>query len=400
MTKKIVNFLFEDKSPFNLLCCLLWGIVLLNYIAAAFRHFATIIPDNKYVTCFIIFFTAFISLPQIIKRLSVYDLLFYISCVFVYLLQYFLFPNNYEPLNEFAVQCCLLVFPFYFFGKMVDIPKMLKPFYCISVATVGMFIFYYILYGAGSSQVNTEDYNMGAAYQLLPHVLIVLWITIREPSPLRICIAFVSVVLLLMFGTRGPILSLILPLAVYILFFYHGSHAKALRVSFIAVAIVVLLSLISLAIYLQNIFDYFDVNSRILQKLIAEDITNDSGRGDLIVELNKHLFAESRIFGYGLFGSYQYIGGYPHNIFYELIFSFGFVFGSILIILMLRHFVLGYRNIMDNITKEFILLFTLMELTHLFLSYTFLTEQMFFFLLGLCAQRNKRANEIAIQPPK
>lgn len=348
----------------------------------------------------IILIALFFSIPTIVKRLSVSDIIFYLLCICIYLSQYFLFPSNTEPLDEFALRCCLTVFPFFFFGKMVDIPKMFNAFYYISLATIAMFVFYFIIYGQGSSQVSSEDYNMSAAYNLLPHVLMVSWKTVREISSLRIGITVMSVILLLMFGTRGPVLSLVLPLTIYILFAYHGKHAKVLKISFIIIVVILLLSLVSIAMYLNDIFDGMDMNSRILEKFLDDDIENDSGRSALIVELNKHLLTESRVFGYGLFGSYQYIGGYPHNIFYELIFSFGFVLGSILIILMLRHFILGYRDATDDFTKEFILLFTLMELTHLFLSYTFLTEQLFFLLLGVCAQRNKKSAKIAISTIK
>ncbi len=390
MIKRTFNFLFEGKSTFNLLCCLLWGLTLLGYLAGAVMHFFVFIQDGKYITIPIILIALFFALPQLFKRLSISDIILYLLCICIYLSQYFLFPNNIEPLDEFAVRCCLTVFPFYFFGKMVDIPKMFNAFYYISLATVAMFAFYFIIYGQGSSQVSADDYNMGAAYNLLPNVLMVLWKTIREMSPLRVVISILSVILLLMFGTRGPLLSLMLPIIIYILFIYNGKHAKVMRISLIVVAIVVFLFLIPLAMYLIDVFNNLDANSRILTKFISNDIKNDSGRWALIVELNKHLLTENRVFGYGLFGSFQFINIYPHNIFYEFIFSFGFVFGTILIILMLLHFFKGYKYATNDITKDFILLFTIMELTHLFLSYTFLTEQMFFLLIGICAQRQRK----------
>ena len=394
--REIFNFLFEGNSTFNLLCCTLWGLTLLGYLAGGVMHFCSYIPDSRYITFPIIIIVLFFAIPQIIKRLSIKDIIFYLLCVCVYLSQYSLFQTNLEPLDEFALRCCFTVFPFFFFGKMVDIPKMFNAFYYISLATIAMFAFYFIIYGQGSSQVSSEDYNMDAAYNLLPHVLMVLWKTIREFSPLRAFIGLLSTMLLIMFGTRGPLLSLVLPIVIYVFFAYHGKHAKLFRWIMIIVAIVLILVLIPLAMYLTDIFDSLDVNSRILEKILDNEIEDDSGRGALIVELNGHLLTEDKIFGYGLFGSYQYIGGYPHNIFYELIFSFGFLVGSILIILMLRHFIMGYCNAADDITKEFILLFTLMELTHLCLSYTFLTEQMFFLLLGVCAQRYRKSNKITI----
>ena len=391
LQKKSLNkILFEGKSTFNLLCYLLWGLSLFDYLVGAFRHFVPSITNNNYITIPVIFICVFFALPDIIKRLHVRDLIIYIFCICIYIMQYILYPNNITPLNEYAFLCCLAVFPFYLFGKMVDLPKMLNAFYYISVGTIVMYILYFLLYRNGSGQLNSEEYNMAAAYNLLPHVLMVVWMAIRKFSPTRIGMAFISIIVLFMFGTRGPILSLAVPVSIYILFRYHGKHTKLIKTLFITLVVVLPFVLVPIITYFQDVFSDLDVSARILDKLLDEDITNDSGRGDLIVELNKHLLTEHKICGYGLFGSYQFIGGYPHNIFYELIFSFGFLIGGMLIVWMLWHFFKGYHYASNDIYKDFILLFTLMELTHLCFSYTFLTEQMFFMLIGLCAQSSRQ----------
>lgn len=389
MTKKFVTFLFEGKSTYNLLCYLLWGLTLFDYIVGAFRHFVPIVPANNYIVIPVIAVTVFFAIPDLIKRLQITDLLFYIICICIYTIQYILFPYNTAPLNEYALQCCFVVFPFYLFGKMLDLSKMLNAFYYISIGTVAMFIFYFLLYRDGSGQLNSEEYNMAAAYNLLPHVLMVVWMAFRKFSLLRIGIAIASIIVQFMFGTRGPILSLAIPMFIYILFRYHGKYAKFVKIILITMVIALPFIIVPLATYFQDVFSDLDVNARILDKLLDNDIANDSGRNDLIIQLNRHLLTENEVFGYGLFGSFRYIGIYPHNIFYELIFSFGFIIGGILIVWMLAHFIRGYYRAPNDINKDFILLFTIMELTHLCLSYTFLTEQMFFMLLGLCAQRQQ-----------
>lgn len=386
MIKRIGTFLFEGRSTFNMLCCMLWGLLLMDYIAAVIRRVVRV-DTTTYIVVPLIIIALVGALPAIIKRLKVTDYLFYMLCICIYLMQFSLYPENAIPLDKFVLQCCLTVFPFYLFGKMVDIPKMLNAFYYVSVATIGISVFYFLIYRRGSSTLSADDYNMAAAYDLLPHVLLVTWMAIRRFTPVRIGIAFVGIMLLLTFGTRGPLLCLGVPVIIYILFRYKGKHAKAIRISFVALLAALVMLIIPLANYLQDIFTQLDVSTRILEKVLNNDIGNDSGRGELIRQLNRHLLSEHRFFGYGLFGSYRFIGGYPHNIFYELIFSFGFAAGGLLIAAMLWHFIRGYRLASSDVLKDFILIFTLMELTHLCLSYTFLTEQMFFLLLGLCAQR-------------
>ena len=146
------------------------------------------------------------------------------------------------------------------------------------------------------------------------------------------------------------------------------------------------LLLIPLTLYLTDIFETLDISTRILDKIIEEELDNDSGRGDLIMQLDQVRDSENRLWGYGLFGSYNYIGIYPHNIFYEFIFSFGVVLGGGLIVVLLYHFYSGYRKANLSIEKEFITLFVLMELIHLCFSYTFMCESIFFLLIGYCSQ--------------
>lgn len=397
------NFFFEGKSTLNLMCCLLWGQVLLDYIVAAFRHFIPGIPSNEYISIPLIALSVVLAIPAILKRLQIVDILFYVACIAIYILQYILYPDNLVPLEKYAYLCCFTVFPFYFLGKILDLPKMINAFYYISVGTICMSLFYFLLYREGSSVLSTDDYNMAAAYSLLPHVVMVAWVSIRRLSPLHICLAALGVLLLFMFGTRGPILSFAVALSAYVLLRNDGKHARFIKISYILLVLFLLIFLVPLATFFSNLFSDIDVSVRFFSKLLDNEISDDSGRGDLILELNRHLLTERPFFGYGLFGSYKFIGGYPHNIFYELIFTFGFFAGSFLIIWLLLHFFNGYRYAPNELNREFILLFTVMEMTHLCFSYTFLTEQMFFLLIGFCSQRTKSVFHSAIdsiQPNK
>lgn len=387
MIKRFFSFLFEGKSAFNLLSCCLWGGLALRYIGGFIRKFTgieSITSDN--FTVLVIIISLLFSLPAVIRKLQVRDYFFYFTCVAIYLLQFLFYPENTDTLELFAYKCCLTVFPFYFYGKFLDMEKMETPFYYISYFTLLLDILYYLVYGMGSGSVSSDDYNMGAAYAILPHALYIVWMAFRRPTIFSIGGSVASFLLLLGFGTRGPVLSYLLPIVCYVFLLYQGKYAKQLKITIATLLVVVVLLLIPLAMYLQDLFEQLDISVRIFDKILDEELENDSGRSELIFILHRAFQSDPRIFGFGLFGSYNFIGGYPHNIFYELVFSFGYVVGVILIIVMLYHFYSGFRNATLSIEKEFIFLFVTMELVHLFFSYTFLHETWFFLLLGYCSQ--------------
>ena len=129
MIKKIWLFLFEGKCTFNLLCCLLWGRSLLHYFGGAIRKVTgieNITADN--FTIVVICIALFFALPELIRRIKIQDCLLYLSFVAVYLLQFLFYPDNTETLELFFVKCCLAVFPFFLYGKVLDIVKMEKAF--------------------------------------------------------------------------------------------------------------------------------------------------------------------------------------------------------------------------------------------------------------------------------
>lgn len=387
MIKKIWLFLFEGKCTFNLLCCLLWGRSLLHYFGGAIRKVTgieNITADN--FTIVVICIALFFALPELIRRIKIQDCLLYLSFVAVYLLQFLFYPDNTETLELFFVKCCLAVFPFFLYGKVLDIVKMEKAFSIISYATILVTIFYFMLYGEGSKTISSDDYDMGTAYALLPYLLFTTWQAFRNTSIVNIVLSICGFFFLLGLGTRGPVLAFLFPLLFYIFILYRGRYAKTLKLSLFVLILGSGLLLIPLTLYLTDIFETLDISTRILDKIIEEELDNDSGRGDLIMQLDQVRDSENRLWGYGLFGSYNYIGIYPHNIFYEFIFSFGVVLGGGLIVVLLYHFYSGYRKANLSIEKEFITLFVLMELIHLCFSYTFMCESIFFLLIGYCSQ--------------
>ena len=117
--------------------------------------------------------------------------------------------------------------------------------------------------------------------------------------------------------------------------------------------------------------------------LLEADILNSSGR-DLILEDLLSAIAKRPLWGYGLAGDMGLIGHYAHNIIVEMWVSFGVIFGSLLFLMIIYILVRGYQKALNADTKKFILLLVCSSFLRLFLSGTFLNEELLFFLFGVC----------------
>lgn len=86
-------------------------------------------------------------------------------------------------------------------------------------------------------------------------------------------------------------------------------------------------------------------------------------------------------FGYGLWGSYNYVQTYPHNLFLEFWFSFGYALGSFLLIGFFMMAFLSFRR-GNHLQRGFLLLLFCAVIVKLLMSGTFITDALFYLYLG------------------
>ena len=144
-----------------------------------------------------------------------------------------------------------------------------------------------------------------------------------------------------MAGSRGPILDIAIFLAIYILIKLNNSRKK-----WFLLGIVVIIGAViwNTYIYVLNmltiLLNRFGVSSRFIQKMLAGEIADDSGRYEIwkaAIEMIR-----KKPLGYGAMGSRHVISQYiyvahPHQIFLEILIDFGVIAGSCIIILMIYH---------------------------------------------------------------
>lgn len=321
------RFLFQ---PFNAVYLIAWGAILLGYWRGINNHLPVLGTMTDELEWCIVLAPILLSLPRLWKRIKTSDHIFVFACLIFYLLNIQLFPQNADVLVNRLFSFSLLTLPYYYIGVTLDIKRFYKFFYYISVVAVFMCAFYELLYAQSASytgDVDTSEYNMELAYSILPHVLMVSWRALKSFVILNIAPMLLGLMLLLSFGTRGPVICAIVFIAIYLLFIRPSKYQKTMRIITVACAVYAMSFLDQFMTFMQLMTFQLGMSTRIFDKYFEGELEDSSGRDYIRETLLRELSIDNSLFGHGVLGSYPYVNTYPHNIVLEFLFSFGWVWG-------------------------------------------------------------------------
>ena len=159
------------------------------------------------------------------------------------------------------------------------------------------------------------------------------------------------------------------------------------------------------ATFLVNTFQFSEIDTDIFArytKVFSGDIfVSGSGSERInLYSLSVNMIAENPISGIGLYGFQSVTGGlYPHNLFLEILLSFGIPFGSLIIMLMILSVAspYNYLKIRQNdprLTLVFILVAILMVKM---LSFNIAQLKDFLIILGLLVSFTSEKNKIKLR---
>lgn len=213
---------------------------------------------------------------------------------------------------------------------------LLKRLYCVSWPIQAILLL--VLFNQESG-----TYSMVGGYALIFQVLIVLdhfFVYKKWYDLISVVISFFAVFL---FGSRGPIICVIALIIVFIIFSQMLSPMK--RVIIIGGVLIVSICFYSnietVINVLIRITGATGLHSRTLNLWLLHSVTDDSGRSS-IYSYYWDMITREPTFGYGLVGGWIGPDVYPHNIFIELLLSFGVFFGCLIAALLI---VLAFRAI-------------------------------------------------------
>lgn len=379
---------------FLVLISTVWGYSLLGYIVGFSKilpivgQFADAIP---YVA---IFLPLFLSFSLIQRKLRSFDILFYLIICIFYLIESASYPYNTE-IPKHAYSFLMTVLPCYFIGRMMDIEVVDKLLYYVSIFGVVVTSAYYLIYAQGHAEVDTEHYNMDGAYDLLRYSLFVISFALRKKNLYSILASVLSVVMILSFGTRGPLVCVITFIALHILLLGTFKYAKTIITIVLLICLTIYNFLDEIMLGLQYFLQSIHMSTRIVDKYFVEEIGVSVAREDISSKLlNVMQNSSFPFFGEGICGSWRFVGIYPHNLFVDILFSFGYWFGGILLVALFFLVIKSYIITRTSDAKSFILVLFCASIVKLFMSGTYLDESALFLLIGytITLIRNKHTD--------
>ena len=385
------RFLFQ---PFNAVYLIAWGSILLGYWRGINNHLPVLGTMTDELEWCIVLAPILLSLPKLWKRIKTSDHIFVFACLIYYLLNIQLFPQNADVLVNRLFSFSLLTLPYYYIGVTLDIKRFYNFFYYISVVAVFMCAFYELLYAQSASytgDVDTSEYNMELAYSILPHVLMVSWRALKRFVLLNIAPMLLGLMLLLSFGTRGPVICSIVFIAIYLLFIRPSKYQKTMRIITVACAVYAMSFLEQFMTFMQLMTFQLGMSTRIFDKYFEGELEDSSGRDYIRETLLRELSIDNSLFGHGVLGSYPYVNTYPHNIVLEFLFSFGWVWGIAIlfcIVYIIAKMLINTHQCEINVTFGIILVIA--SILKLCFSSTFVDDALFFMLLGYCVNSSRK----------
>lgn len=282
----------------------------------------------------LIYIVSVLAYIQMIRRTikSLYFLMLF--GVFI-LLTILIFPQNtgeiftdifdlpYNPLYRLVfLGIPLLLIPF----QISDFCYLMDKFRYFSYLTlfVADFSFVYLIIISGEK----FEYMTFAYYLLLPAVYCFVD-SIKRKKLVLLIVSCLSLFFVAFAGSRGALVSVLMFFALYCLFFYPNGRTKVLLIALLIISIIVAIRFYeNIIVFLINLTDSLNFDSRSLNNLLDETMFASKGR-DRIAEKLYSVLPE-KMFGYGIFGDRVIAGSYAHNVFLEFAIHYGIILGVFL----------------------------------------------------------------------
>lgn len=232
---------------------------------------------------------------------------------------------------------------------------------------------------------NINAYNMHFSY-ILSIALYFDTVNFFKKKQIKyICLVLLEIGLILIYGSRGPVLCYAIFLMLYILLGNKRIFPKVALSTLIAIASFNIDKILGT---IESLVSKTSMNSRTIN-LLLQDASHDSGRS-MIAENCWQLINEHAGTGLGIAGQFKYMEEYPHNFFLDMFLHWGIIIGSVLSIYVLSIIIRAYIQGKTN-ERTLLLIFICYGFIVLFFSGTYLTFDGFFILLGLVYNiRNKK----------
>lgn len=180
------------------------------------------------------------------------------------------------------------------------------------------------------NNMSLRVYSMAFAYSLLFPIIILIYEYYINKKCSSLAFVLMGILSILLAGSRGPLLGIAFFCMSILVkrFLVEKNVLKALLL--FLVSLVLLIAHEFILNILLELVGYFGWYSRTLS-LFTNDFYHDSGRLGMYKIILDEIESNPFIL-HGIAGEYKLIGVYVHNIFLELLYTFGVLFGGIIIL--------------------------------------------------------------------
>lgn len=385
----IKSFRINKRLPFRLLIWTLWiSTILLQYVRATIMRLPIIgsYPDSVIA----VYFITMIVLSAHEIQLRSGDIIFVSMVTFCFLMENLIRGHGNEYLEAYFPGFLLNTLPLYIVGVALaqhkDEETIIDGMYTLSCITIVVNFIYKVIFGTPMDAVMSQYVgDMDLAYKLLPHCCLVVYYARKKANWINITLTVFGAFYLLMLGTRGAALILLINIAWN---FVMGQTSRRMiaRILILCCGVAAFLSSSlydSAILWMYKMAQKFGLSIRIFDKLLQGVQMGSSGRNALAETLAVSV-KEHFMFGTGLCSDRTIVGVYAHNIALELWVEFGVIIGTIILAALIITFLRGYLHGDNSAEKGLIIVLICSSFFKLFLSGSFMDDRWFFALIGLC----------------
>jgi len=375
----------EDDHRVAIVIAIVWvqGVIAPLVLAALGMSFSLPTP-----TLSLLGFVGLVgySLRPVLVNLRPGDYFFALCVVFAFGSSALMHPGTQGVLADLSPVFFAAVFPMYFLGRAIrNAFLVLRYAYFASILAVGVNVAYTAYY-LSSGRALLSD-NMDAAYRLLPSVLMIMFVAMREGGLARWAICLLSVTLLLAQGTRGPLLC-VGALGVLYLFCFAKRSSRVLVVpAFGIVGSLIVLLGVSLDGFAQWL-DGIGLSGRAMAMFGDNELGGANNRDVIYSQVWVGIDREP-LWGNGIGGDRllaqgaDYASGtYAHNLVLEVLAQFGYLFGGTLLLSFV--YVILRTLVRSGGPHRAFVMVCVAICFKLLMSGSYLEEPFFFLLLGCC----------------
>lgn len=376
------------EKAFRLLLLVIWTqYTILSFAIQIVRRLPIIGPLYEYVIPLTIIGLAFLSLPYLLRKVQAVDVVFYLVGVMIVLGTMALNYKNSEFIQQDLWRILGAALPMLFIGAAYSHKDSKNDLFWASlIGTIAVFAYQIYLLSLGQE---LEADNMNTAYTVLPSVMYLVYWALEHKKLWHWVAASVSMLLMFLFGTRGPIIAELVFLLLGLLFsvFNRKSQLAKLLCLLLFVAVIALVCtgdfLLNAAEFLSESFEEVGFSTRVFDRFIEGEMSEGSGR-DVLYDAVINAIREKPILGYGIMGDRPIVGIYVHNLFLEMWCHYGVIIGTIFLFGILVIPVAALLKLRKTSMFNFVLMLTCMVFVKLMVSGSYTTEAYLFLLLGIC----------------